>query len=126
MSNFDKSISDALSDDQEIGEFGDEQNIFEQMTSAFRTKNRWLLVLGFVLTLIFLGVGIYALLQFIELKETVQALPWAVLLIFSLMAITMMKMWYFMELNKNAVLREIARLEMRIEKMHQDLLKQGL
>lgn len=123
MSNFDKSLAEALGDEPEIGEFGDEQNIFEQMSAAFRTKNRWLLVLGFVLVLIFMGIGIYALVQFIELKDTVQALPWAVLLIFSLMAITMIKMWYFMELNKNAVLREIVRLERRIEQLQEALLK---
>ena len=117
MSNFDKSISDALSEEPEIGEFGDEQNIFEQMTTAFRTKNRWLLVLGFVFILVFMGLGIYSLVQFLELKDTPQALPWAVLLIFSLMAITMLKMWYFVELNKNAVLREIVRLERRIEQL---------
>ena len=87
------------------------------MTTAFRTKNRWLLVLGFVFILVFMGLGIYSLVQFLELKDTPQALPWAVLLIFSLMAITMLKMWYFMELNKNAVLREIVRLERRIEQL---------
>lgn len=121
MSNLDKSIAEALSEEPEIGEFGDEQNILEQVTSSFRSKNRWLLVLGFVITLVFIGIGIYALVQFIELKDTVQALPWAVLLIFSLMAITMIKMWYFMELNKNAVLREIVRLERRIEQLQETL-----
>ncbi len=121
MSNFDKSIAKALGEEPEIGEFGDEQNILEQVTSSFRSKNRWLVVFGIVFGLVFMGLGIYSLLQFLELKETVQALPWAVLLIFSLVAIIAMKIWYWMELNKNAILREIVRLEHRIEQLHEAL-----
>lgn len=121
MSNFDKSIAKALGEEPEIGEFGDEQNILEQVTSSFRSKNRWLVVFGIVFGLVFMGLGIYSLLQFLELKDTVQALPWAVLLIFSLMAIIAMKIWYWMELNKNAILREIVRLERRIEQLHEAL-----
>ncbi len=121
MSNFDKSIAQALGEEPEIGEFGDEQNILEQVTSSFRSKNRWLVVFGIVFGLVFMGLGIYSLLQFLELKETVQALPWAVLLIFSLVAIIAMKIWYWMELNKNAILREIVRLEHRIEQLHEAL-----
>ena len=121
MSNFDKSIAQALGEEPEIGEFGDEQNILEQVTSSFRSKNRWLVVFGIVFGLVFMGLGIYSLLQFLELKETVQALPWAVLLIFSLVAIIAMKIWYWMELNKNAILREIVRLERRIEQLHEAL-----
>lgn len=121
MSNFDKSIAKALGEEPEIGEFGDEQNILEQVTSSFRSKNRWLVVFGIVFGLVFMGLGIYSLLQFLELKDTVQALPWAVLLIFSLVAIIAMKIWYWMELNKNAILREIVRLEHRIEQLHEAL-----
>ncbi|MCH8202826.1 MAG: hypothetical protein IH996_06950 [Proteobacteria bacterium] len=121
MSNFDKSIAKALGEEPEIGEFGDEQNILEQVTSSFRSRNRWLVVFGIVFGLVFMGLGIYSLLQFLELKETVQALPWAVLLIFSLVAIIAMKIWYWMELNKNAILREIVRLERRIEQLHEAL-----
>lgn len=121
MSNLDKSITDALSEEHEIGEFGDEQGILEQVTATFRTKSRWLVAISIVFGLVFMGVGIYSLVQFLELKETVQALPWAVLLIFSLMAITAMKIWYWMELNKNAILREIVRLERRVEQLHQAL-----
>ncbi len=121
MSNFDKSIAEALGEEPEVGEFGDEQGILEQVTSSFRSKNRWLVVFGIVFGLVFMGIGVYALLQFLELKDTVQALPWAVLLIFSLLAIVAMKIWYWMELNKNAVLREIVRLERRIEQLVEDL-----
>lgn len=121
MSNLDKSIAEALSEEPEIGEFGDEQNILEQVTSSFRSKNRWLVVVSIVFGLVFMGIGIYSLVQFLEFKDTVQALPWAVLLIFSLMAITAMKIWYWMDLNKNAILREIVRLERRIEQLQETL-----
>jgi hypothetical protein len=121
MSNLDKSIAEALAEEPEIGEFGDEQNILAQVTSTFRSKNRWMVVLSIVFVLGFMGIGVYSLLQFLELKDTPQALPWAVLLIFSLMSIVAMKIWYWMELNKNAVLREIVRLERRIEQLHEAL-----
>ena len=121
MSDFDKSVSEALGEGPEIGEFGDEQGILEQVTASFRSKSRWLVVVSIVGALVIMGIGIYSLVQFLELKDTPQALPWAVLLIFSLMAIAAIKIWYWMELNKNAVLREIVRLERRIEQMHQDL-----
>ena len=121
MSNFDKSIAEALGEEPEVGEFGEEQNILEQVTSSFRSKNRWMVIGAVASVLVFMGLGIYSLVQFLELKDTVQALPWAVLLIFSLLAIVAMKIWYWMELNKNAVLREIVRLERRIEQLQEAL-----
>lgn len=121
MSDFDRKIREALDDEPEDGEFGDEMNIFEAMSAAFRSKNRWLVIWGYVMGFIFVGIGIYALIEFLALRDTPQALPWAVLLIFSLMSILGIKIWYYMELNKNAVLREIVRLERRIKELGEKL-----
>ena len=38
----------------------------------------------------------------------------AVALVFLLIAISMMKIWYWMELNKHAIMRELKRVELQL------------
>ena len=42
---------------------------------------------------------------------------WAAACIVCVSAVSMLKIWYFLEMNKNAVTREIKRLELQIARL---------
>lgn len=119
MNELDKKIKEALR--QEDAEFfedmGGEPSVFEMIIETFRGKHWWLSVLTFFWTLVFLVLGILSAVKFFNTDDSRDMMMWALAFIFCMMAVSMLKMWFWMELNKNAITREIKRLELQIARL---------
>ena len=118
MNDLDKKIREALStqDAELFEEFGGEQGIFELIGDTFRGKRRWLVVLVYVYSIVFLVLAVITAVQFFKADpdNTRDLIFWAMGFMFCNFAVAMLKMWYFMEMNKNTVTREVKRLELQI------------
>ena len=121
MNDLDKKIREALSaqDAELFEEFGGEQGIFELIGDTFRGKRRWLVVLGYVYSIVFLVLAVITAVQFFKVDpdNTRDLILWAMGFMFCTIPLTMLKMWYFMEMNKNSVTREVKRLELQIARL---------
>lgn len=119
MSNLDDKIKQALSeqDSELLEEFSSEQSIFEIIGDTFRGRQRWLVVLMYIYSVVFFGLAIFTAVKFFQVESTRELIAWAVGFLFCTMAVTMLKMWYFMEMNKNAITREVKRLELQIARL---------
>ena len=91
-----------------------EPGIFEMVVDSFRGKTGWLVTLVFVTIPAFLVVAIVAAIQFFQVETVKEMIALACAFMFCLIAIAMMKVWYWMELNKNTVTREIKRVELQL------------
>ena len=123
MSHIDDRIRDALEEeDAELfAEYGEEQNILEAVFDSFRSKARWLIIVTMVVMLAFMVFTIWTAVRFFEVETTREMIAWAIGFVFGMGAITAMKVWYWMELNKNALKREIKRLELAVAHLAQRL-----
>lgn len=93
----------------------DEPSVFDQLAGIFRARNRWLNVLGMALTLVFLGLAVYSVTRFLSpAAEVRDMLRWGAALFFSVQAVWALKTWYWMELQRNNLTREIKRLELQV------------
>lgn len=121
----DKKIKEALSaqDAELFEEYGGEQGIFELIADTFRGKRRWLVVLVYVYSIVFLVLAVITAVQFFKADpdNTRDLILWAMGFMFCNFAVAMLKMWYFMEMNKNSVTREVKRLELQIARLAQRL-----
>ena len=118
MKDFDDSIRDALrADEADLGK--SEPSIVEQMKESFRGRNRWLVIMSFALMSVFLVAAAYCGYQHFHgpgLNGT-QRMMWGMGLMYCVLSIALIKIWYWMELNKNAVLRELKRLELQVARL---------
>lgn len=116
MDNLDDKIRDALAkeDPQLLKEMGAEPSVFELVMETFRGRLRWLTFLGVFWGVVFMVLAVLSAIQFFQAVETRRILLWAAATMFCLMAVSMMKIWYWMQLNKNALTREIKRLELQV------------
>ena len=123
MSHIDDRIRDALEEeDAELfAEYGEEQNILEAVFDSFKSKARWLIIITMVVMLAFMVFTIWTAVRFFEVETTREMIAWAIGFVFGMVAITAMKVWYWMELNKNALKREIKRLELAVAHLAQRL-----
>ncbi|MCH7603243.1 MAG: hypothetical protein IIB54_10785 [Planctomycetes bacterium] len=121
MNDLDKKIREALSaqDAELFEEFGGEQGLMEMVGDTFRGQRRWLVILVFIYSIVFFVLAIITAVQFFKADpdNTRDLIMWAMGFLFCNIAVAMLKMWYFMEMNKNAVTREVKRLELQIARL---------
>jgi hypothetical protein len=119
MTDFDTRLRTALSvDDEEfLKNLEDERGMFTQFTATLNGPMAvWTWLMSFFV-LIFAGAAIYSGWQLLQAEATRPLILWAMAFLFSLNAVTMMKMWMFDRMNTVSILREVKRLELRIAQL---------
>jgi len=61
-----------------------------------------------------LGVLIYAFIQFFQAEEVKDWILYGIIILMSHTSIAMLKIWNWMQMDKNAILRETKRLELQV------------
>ena len=115
MDDIDKLIKETLT--QQEAKFYDEleeQNVFQMLGGFFQGKNRWIMFMMNIMTLIFFGLFVYCLIQFFNTDLTNELVKWGLGCIVFLLGVSMLKVFAWMQMDKNAILREMKRLEILI------------
>ncbi|EZH76046.1 hypothetical protein ATO12_04450 [Aquimarina atlantica] len=115
MKDIDQLIKETLS--QEEAKFYDdldEQNLLEMLGGLFNTKHRWIIVLMNIATVVAFGFLVYCIIQFLNTDDTNQLIKWFAGGAICFMVIGMTKLFAWMQMDKNALLREIKRLELQV------------
>ena len=121
MHQLDAKIREALAaEDKELVDGLDsEQSIFEMLAETFRGRHRWLVAVGFVATFAFLGLMVFCAVRFFQAESVRDMIMWTGAFVFCAMAVVANKIWYWMELNKHSVTREVKRVELQIAHLAQ-------
>jgi len=119
MNELDRKIQEALrKEDADAAEaFGQEPSMVELMMETFRGRHRKLVWLTTTWALVFFVLAVVSGVRFFRTDDTRDMLTWAVAFIFCMSAVSMLKMWWWMEMNKNAITREVKRLELQIARL---------
>lgn len=109
----DEMIKKALSrEEQEYYDNLQEQTPFEMIGELFKGKQKWFTLGNGVVSLAFIGLAIYSLIQILNIEETNQLIRWSLVLVASMMTTSMLKLWNWLQMNKNALTREIKKLQL--------------
>lgn len=119
MSNLDRAIRDALSkeDAEFLSRFEDHSTPVGEVLDTFR--GRWALMNAFaaIITFALFGAFVYCAWQMFEATDVRDTVLWSVGAIIAMLGVAMLKMYFWMEINKNAVLREVKRLELQVARL---------
>ncbi len=116
--DIDKLIKETLT--QEEARFYDEleeQGLWGMIGSIFQGKLGWLVILMNIINLIVFGILIYCVIQFFNVTETNELIKWALGIVICLNFNTMIKLYAWMQMDKNAILREMKRLELQVSSL---------
>jgi hypothetical protein len=105
---------------QEEAKFYDEleeQGLWGMIGSLFQGKLGWFVVLMNGVNLIIFGILIYCLIQFFNVTDTNELIKWGLGIIICLIFNTMIKLYAWMQMDKNAILREMKRLELQVSSL---------
>ena len=122
MEEIDKLIKDTLTTEE--AKFYDEleeQNLLGMVGGLFKGKLKWILILMNVVNIIAFVGFIYCTVQFVNTDITNELIKWGVFGVVLLMMISMLKLFAWMQMDKNALLRETKRLELQISALSSKL-----
>lgn len=116
MTDLDAKIRDALkAEDADL--FGDEPGLPAMVAESFRSRNRWLVWVVWVSIFIFTAIAGWTAYRFFT-AETIDAkLEWGLIVALAMLSVVMLEQWYWMELQKNTVVREVKRVELQIARL---------
>ena len=118
MEEIDNLIKETLT--QEESKFYDgleEQGVFEMVKGLFNGKNKWIMLLMNFMTVIFFMLFIYCIVQFFNVETTKELIKWASGALVFLMGVSMLKLFAWMQMDKNAIIRELKRLEIQLSSL---------
>ena len=95
----------------------DEQNLFDMVIGVFRGKNKWMFIYINVIQVLTFIAFIYCLVQFFNTEETNDLIKWGLAGFLAIFATTMLKLFTWMQMDKNAIIREIKRLEIQVSSL---------
>ncbi len=124
MNEHDRAIRDALAlDEAELLRQFDEPSLSDQVMATFRGRKRWLIVFSLVIGVACFALTVFSAWQFFHADSTRAMIAWACGVGLAVSATGLMKLWYFMEMNKYVMIREIKRLELQIARISDRLEK---
>ena len=92
----------------------EEQNLFGKIGEVYKGKLGWLAIIMNIVQIIILGLLIYCIMEFFNTEEINELIKWAVAGILCVMIMAYLKLYIWMQMDKNDILRELKRLELQV------------
>jgi hypothetical protein len=90
------------------------QSMAEMLTGVFRGRHRLLAIGGAVVNLALFVFALFCGVKVLGAEELRPLVLWGFAMLLAFGAITAIKIWYWLEMNRLALTREIKRLQLRV------------
>ena len=114
-SSLDVLIREALAaEDAEALEGLEDQSVYGLLAEVFRGRHRLFAALGMVVTLVFFVIGVGAAVSFANAQDARTMILYAGTSALSFGVVLAIKIWYWLEMTRLALTRELKRIELQI------------
>jgi hypothetical protein len=116
MSQLDDAIRRALSpeDLRALDDLSREEPILLQAMRAFESQQRWVGLAGWAGGFGLFAAACYFAWRFVQAGDPRTMMLWGAAGGLAVVGVSMIKLWFFMEMQKNSIIREIKRLELKV------------
>ena len=123
MNELDRKIEEALDleDRALLEEFG-EQGLLAQSFSVFQGKQGWIAGVVTIVSVFLFAGAVYSAWKFFSAADAVAAAQWAAGAWFLMTMVAFIKVWFWMRMESNRVVREIKRIELQLALMRQKMI----
>ena len=92
----------------------EEKNLFGKISEVYKCKMGWLAISMNIMHLVLTGVLVYCIIRFFDTESLKAMLTWSSAGFCCLVFMSMMKLYVWMQMDKNDVLRELKRVELQV------------
>jgi hypothetical protein len=116
MNELDRAIRQSLSaeDTELFDRFGADQALHRQVLATFAGRLRWFNAAGWVAGAVLFAVASVFAWRFVSAQELEDMLRWGAASALAFAGVALVKVWFWLELQKNAIVREVKRLEVQL------------
>ena len=115
VEQLDELIKETLSaEEAKFYEELEEKNLFGKITDVYKGKMGWLAITMNVVHLLFFVFFVYAVIQFFDATTTEAMITWSGAGFLAMIFMAMLKLYVWMQMDKNDILRELKRIELQI------------
>ena len=124
MSKLEDDIRKALlsgPSEEELKELTEEKAFFAEIGVLFKGRNRWLTIMLFIFAVLFGIAGLVSIFGILDSQTETARTIYLLAAIISFHVILFVRLWIWIQMNKNATVREILRLELRLIEIQKSL-----
>lgn len=123
MNMLDDQIRNALSheDAEMIGGPNDGLRLDQLLISTFQSRNRFITIMMMLVSFVFLGLSIWCATRFFGAEDTKELLTWGFGFIIGIFAVSFMKIWFWLEMQRIAITREVKKVELLSARLLQEM-----
>ena len=116
MDNIDDRIRKSLSAEDQafLAQLDEGDSLYQDIASAFRGRMRWLNILGSVFALLLFILAVFCAWRFATQADLREMQMWGAAAALAFLGNALIKLWFWIELKSNAVVREIKRVELQV------------
>ena len=116
MKDIDDKILAALQSEteQSLQEYEEELGLFGLVGESFKGAMKWVVIAAFALIFIFIGLVIYCGINFYHATDIALKLNWFAAGMAAFIIVAILRLWFFMELNRLSIRRDIKRVELQL------------
>lgn len=101
-------------DAQLLKRLSEDPSFHRQVLATLQGQHRWINALGWISGLALFAVACYFWWRFAYAQEVRHMLLWAACAAVAILGLALVKVWFWLELQKNAIVREVKRLELQV------------
>ena len=115
MDDLDRKIEEALSaEDRDLLEQYGEQGLFGQLFSVYDGKIAGIAILATLITFLLFFGAVYCGWEFFAADAAIDAARWGAGAVMLMVMVGFLKIWFWMRMESNRILREVKRVELQI------------
>ena len=114
MNTLDDDIRKALANGEAPYDLDREEGLLGQWARIYRGKLRWMAIFATIESIAGLVLIVLAAVEFFQTDDTRWQIFYATAILLLAMLLLLIKLWGWMQMNRNSIQREIKRLELRI------------
>jgi RNA polymerase sigma factor (sigma-70 family) len=112
MNDIDRQIQAALQRETGSAPRAQDPSLAEEALATFRGRHRWLHGVAALFTFALFGLAVWSAFRFYGSEAIRDHLLWGGVALWALMAVGLLKIWFWLEMHTNRVLREVKRVEL--------------
>lgn len=119
MDDLDRRIEEALSDDDRavFDKLG-EQGLIGQLFGVYGGKLGGIAIFATIMTFMLFAAAVYCGWQFFAAATALEAARWGAGAVMLMVMVGFLKIWFWMRMESNRVLREVKRVELQLARLH--------
>jgi hypothetical protein len=114
--DLDRAIRQSLSteDAELLDRLGADESLHRQVLATFESQFRWFNAAGLIAGLVLFGLACVFAWRFMHATDLTEMLRWGAAAALAFAGVLLVKVWFWMEMHKNAILREVKRLQVQV------------